>query len=403
MPRLLACLLALLLCVALPATAEAAGAAATKRALKRQMARAGGSSGAYVVDMGTGQTLYSRAADVPRIPASVEKLFTSATVLQRYGADGALATTVLGDDGLTADGVLEGDLYLRGGGDPSFGTEEAAALADSLVNDVGLTEIDGDVVGDESAFDGRRGPPSEGYRTTFEVGPLSALTFNHGLTGKRRPYFQLYPARFAARAFKKALRKAGVKVRGRAVAGSAPADGVQLGAWNSPPIATLLRAMNLPSDNFYAETLIKALGNDFGAGGTTAAGAAVVRSTVKQLGLRTVAVDGSGLSRSDRTAPRAVVTLLQAMDESDVASAFEDSLPVAGRTGTLSSRMRGTAARDRCHAKTGTLSNVSALAGYCDTRSGDRVAFAFLMNNVWPASARVLQDRMAAALARYSG
>ena len=65
--------------------------------------------------------------------------------------------------------------------------------------------------------------------------------------------------------------------------------------------------------------------------------------------------------------------------------------------------MRGTAARDACRAKTGTLSHVSALAGYCETRDGGRVAFAFLMNGVYPSGARCLQDRMAAALARYSG
>ncbi len=65
--------------------------------------------------------------------------------------------------------------------------------------------------------------------------------------------------------------------------------------------------------------------------------------------------------------------------------------------------MRSTAARDACRAKTGTLRDVSALAGYCETRDGGRLAFAFLMNGVYPSSAKVLQDRMAAALARYSG
>jgi D-alanyl-D-alanine carboxypeptidase/D-alanyl-D-alanine-endopeptidase (penicillin-binding protein 4) len=401
MLRALACVLAMV-AVCTP-VAEAAGPAATKKALKRQMRHAGASSGAYVVDLGTGRKLFADDADVARIPASVEKLYTSSAALLRFGADGSLSTAVLGDDGLDEAGVLAGDLYLRGGGDPTFGTAQANALAAALVDDVGLTEVDGDVVGDESGFDGRRGPPSEGYATSFEVGPLSALTFNRGVTGKRRPYFQLYPARFAARAFKKALRKQGVKVRGRAVAGSSPSSAVQLGAWTSPTIGALIRQMNVPSDNFFAETLIKALGMEFGAGGTTAAGADVVESTVGELGLRTVTVDGSGLSRSNRTSPRAVVSLLTAMSESEYAEPFYDSLAVAGRTGTLSSRMRRSAARDRCHAKTGTLSNVSALAGYCDTLSGDRVAFAFLMNGVWPSSARVLQDRMADVLAHYSG
>jgi serine-type D-Ala-D-Ala carboxypeptidase/endopeptidase (penicillin-binding protein 4) len=129
----------------------------------------------------------------------------------------------------------------------------------------------------------------------------------------------------------------------------------------------------------------------------------VIRSTVAQLGLRTTVVDGSGLSRSNRTSPRAVVSLLTAMYESDDFEPFYFSLPIAGRTGTLSSRMRRSAARDDCHAKTGTLHDVSALAGYCETRDGGQVAFAFLMNGVYPRSAKVLQDRMAGALARYDG
>jgi D-alanyl-D-alanine carboxypeptidase/D-alanyl-D-alanine-endopeptidase (penicillin-binding protein 4) len=77
------------------------------------------------------------------------------------------------------------------------------------------------------------------------------------------------------------------------------------------------------------------------------------------------------------------------------------ALPVAGRNGTLYNRMRGTAAQDRCHAKTGTLSNVSALAGYCQAQGGELVAFAFLMNRVSVSGARDLQDRMTAAIARY--
>ena len=72
-----------------------------------------------------------------------------------------------------------------------------------------------------------------------------------------------------------------------------------------------------------------------------------------------------------------------------------------GRNGTVYNRMRGTAAQDRCHAKTGTLRDVSALAGFCTTTGGERVAFAFLMNRVYPSAARVLQDRMTVALARY--
>ena len=83
--------------------------------------------------------------------------------------------------------------------------------------------------------------------------------------------------------------------------------------------------------------------------------------------------------------------------------AFTASLAVAGRSGTLSTRMRGTTAQGRCRAKTGTLRDVSALAGYCDTTAGGHVAFAFLMNGTAPWWARIRQDRMTAVLARYSG
>jgi D-alanyl-D-alanine carboxypeptidase/D-alanyl-D-alanine-endopeptidase (penicillin-binding protein 4) len=112
-------------------------------------------------------------------------------------------------------------------------------------------------------------------------------------------------------------------------------------------------------------------------------------------------LDGSGLSRRNRTSTRDVVELLDGLDESDVGAEFRSSLAVAGRTGTLDERMRSTPARDRCRAKTGTLNGVSALAGYCDGQGGSRTAFAFLMNGVTVGGAHPLQDRMAAALARY--
>jgi len=397
---LLAC--ALLCAIAAP-SAQAAGVAETKRILSHEMARAGASAGAYVVDLGTGRALYSEDASVPRVPASVEKLYTTASALGRYGPEGTLATEVLGATPLDETGVLAGDLYLRGNGDPSFDAKAAGLLADILIERTGLTEVQGRVIGDESVFDGLRGPPSEGFRTSSYVGPLSALTFNRGFTGQRRPLFQASPPKFAAHAFRTALRRRGVPVARAARAGVTPAAAIPLAGLNSPGLENLLASMNVPSDNFIAETLIKALGADFGAGGTTSAGAAVVRQDAARLGIRTTVVDGSGLSRSNRTSPKAVVSLLTAMDESALAEPFALSLPVAGRTGTLHDRMRGNAARDACRAKTGTLSNVSALAGYCDTRGGGRVAFAFLMNSVYPWTARRLQDRMAGALARYDG
>jgi D-alanyl-D-alanine carboxypeptidase len=87
------------------------------------------------------------------------------------------------------------------------------------------------------------------------------------------------------------------------------------------------------------------------------------------------------------------------MSERDEFDAWYASLPVAGRDGTLRDRMRSGAARGRCRGKTGTLSNVSALSGYCTARSGELYAFSILMNGVYTPGARVLQDRMAQAIA----
>jgi D-alanyl-D-alanine carboxypeptidase/D-alanyl-D-alanine-endopeptidase (penicillin-binding protein 4) len=96
------------------------------------------------------------------------------------------------------------------------------------------------------------------------------------------------------------------------------------------------------------------------------------------------------------------VRLIERMHGQEVAAAFEGSLPVAGRTGTLRRRMRGTAAQDRCHAKTGTLIGVSSLAGYCDAAGGHVIGFAFLMSRASVARAHAVQDRMAAVIAGYS-
>jgi D-alanyl-D-alanine carboxypeptidase/D-alanyl-D-alanine-endopeptidase (penicillin-binding protein 4) len=334
------------------------------------------------------------------MPASVEKLYTTASALLRFGPEATLSTGVLSTAQVGADGVLPGDLYLRGGGDPTFGPGQAGRLVSALVRQTGLQAVHGRVIGDESAFDGLRGPPSSGYRTSIYVGPLSALTFDRGVI--RGAGFQPKPARFAADAFERALEHAGVDVARHARAGVAPPAAFPLAEQDSPPIAELVRLTNTPSDNFLAETLLKALGSEFGASGSTRAGGQVVRSALGPFGIAPQVVDGSGLSRANRTSPREVVRLLQRMAVGDSAGAFARSLAVAGASGTLRRRMRGSAAQRRCRAKTGTLSSVSGLAGYCTTTAGSRVAFAFLMNGVSTAGARRLQDRMTDALARYA-
>ena len=396
----IACLAALLVALIAPA-ARAAGPVATVRALDGQMNRAGIGAGAYVVDLDSGRTLYSRAPDVPRLPASVNKLYTTSAALLRYGDEGQLMTDVLGDTQPDENGVVTGSLYLRGGGDPEFGRAQVRGLARVLAGS-GLTQVTNRVIGDESRFDRLRGGPDSGYATSRWVGPLSALSFNHGLTVGTRPRFQRNPPSYAAKQFERELERAGVRVRRSARAGVAPAGAVTLGEWASTRMAVLARHTNRPSDNYMAETLLKDLGADFGAAGTTKAGTAVAAETAAVFGAYPTMVDGSGLSRLNRTSPRDVVKLLAGLDESPAATPMRASLAVAGRSGTLSERMRRSSACGRCRAKTGTLIGVSNLAGYCTSRTGARVAFAFLMSGISVWSAHALQDRMATTLARYA-
>lgn len=397
------------LAAALAAAVPSASAAPLDAAVAHELAKARGATGGFVLDTTTGRTLAAVRPNRALIPASVEKLFTGSTALLRFGADGTLDTAVLGRGRLDDAGRWRGDLYLRGAGDPTFGSTAfttraygAGATATELaaaLRDAGIRRVTGGVYGDESVFDKRRGGPASGYALDVWIGgPLSGLLYNRGLARENGSALQKRPARFAAQQLAAELARQGVRVNARRVGErAAPPDAQELARVSSPSIATLVRLMLVPSDNLLAEMLLKAVGANFGTAGSTTAGAAVVRSTLAPFGVRPTIADGSGLSRSDRTTPRHVVTLLKRMRDVE---GFRDGLAVAGRTGTLASRMRRTAAQDRCSGKTGTLSNVSALAGFCTTANGHVVAFAFLFNSVYPSTAKAVEDRLAIRIAR---
>jgi D-alanyl-D-alanine carboxypeptidase/D-alanyl-D-alanine-endopeptidase (penicillin-binding protein 4) len=411
--RRIAPLLAGMLALGLAPTAQALTTTQLRSKLAREMRLAGPRAGAYVVDLDADRPLFALRENVARVPASVQKLYTTATALLRYGSAERLVTTVHVLGTVDLAGTLHGNLYLRGSGDPTFGSARFArraygggattATLAQAVADAGVRAIDGRVVGDESLFDRLRGGPESGYRLDWDIGNLSALAFNRGLANERGTAFQADPARFAAGQLALELRRLDVDVPAATRAARRPEGTTELARVESPPMRTLVRLTNRPSDNFFAEMLLKGLGARFRSQGSTAGGASVVRSEMVSLGIHPRIVDGSGLAKSNRTTPRQVVRLLDRMDGQEVADSFITSLAVAGRNGTLAKRMRRTPAAGRCRAKTGTLRGVSALAGYCPTRSGARVAFAFLMNGVNIYSARRIQDRMTAALARYEG
>jgi serine-type D-Ala-D-Ala carboxypeptidase/endopeptidase (penicillin-binding protein 4) len=395
-----------------PSSADAAPMAQSELAgqLSHEMGIAGPRSGAYVFDLTTEAPLFSERAEQARPPASVEKLYTASAALELMGADATLATTVLGSGHPGPGGRWEGDLYLRGGGDPTFGGAAFVArqyggegttvskLA-GLVRAAGVRSVTGTINGDESYLDSLRGEPASGYAFDPDLeGNLSALAFNRGATGTQGGAHA--PAAYAALQLRGALRAEGIVVHGGGPA-TAPPGAMVLASASSPPLSTLLGLTLPPSDNFLAETLLKDLGARYGSGGTTAAGATVVRGAIAHLGLHPRVLDGSGLSHSDSTSPHQVVSLLRTLAHSPLGTTLRNDLAIAGHTGTLSERMRHTPASGRCQAKTGTLIGVSNLAGYCTAQNGHILAFAFFTDGIETGEAHTIQDNMTITLARY--
>jgi D-alanyl-D-alanine carboxypeptidase/D-alanyl-D-alanine-endopeptidase (penicillin-binding protein 4) len=396
MRRFLATLLVVAAPLAGATPASAFDEADLQAKLTREMRLAGPYSGAHVRDLDSGEELFTLRDNVARIPASVEKLYTTASALLRLGPAATLDTTAVTDPGAYVDpvGVLHGDLVLVGAGDPFFGAVAAGRLA-RAVRAAGIVHIDGAVVGDESDFDERRSGRRAGY--DFELGGvLSALAYDRGIfRGKAR----MDAGRFAASRFAAQLRAAGVRAAGTSRAGTAPAGARPIAAMPSRSVGELARFVNVPSNNFAAEMLLKTLGARYRDDGSTSAGADVVRDTLDDFGVRPRIVDGSGLSRADRTTPRQVVRLLERMHGQDSAQTFRASLAIPGSTGTVKRRMRGTPAQ-RCRVKTGTLRGVSTLAGYCTAAGGRDLGFALLFNHVNITAAHAIQDRIVAAIAR---
>ena len=395
--------------------ASAAGGGRFCQDLRHRLVRGGGqASGLFVLDADTGKAVCARAARKARPLASNTKIFTTATALSELGPDYRIETRVLADGKVDRQGVLHGDLYLVGGGDPVFG---APAFYDAFLGGLGtdlyslqrqivaraeIKAVTGRLYADDSIFDRLRGVADSGYATSPYIGPLSGLSFNAGFSTSRGGSFSSDPARLAARKLASALRGAGVSIKPDVALGNADPDGTRsIASVESPPLDLLANSTNVYSNNFFAEMLLKLVGAHEGGAGTTAAGAGVVERFARGKGSALNAVDGSGLTRSNRASPLQVVRFLAGMRSSYVEDEFISDLALAGREGTVAGRMSGTPAYGRCRVKTGTLTGVSNLSGYC-FRGGRTMIFSVLMGSVRDLGlAHAEQDRIAGAVAGY--
>jgi D-alanyl-D-alanine carboxypeptidase/D-alanyl-D-alanine-endopeptidase (penicillin-binding protein 4) len=382
---------------------------ALERALAVPLRAAGPNSGAVVYDITADKQLFAFKETVRRPPASVEKLYTSVAVLSEIGPSAKIHTTLLGSGHLGPGGVWHGNLYLRGGGDPTFGDgafnrvweQGYGPTAVELVHQLqarGISRVTGSVIGDPSLFDNVAGAPNSGGAPDIGDmgGELSALTYDHGATIGR-----LRPSAFAAKELALTMGGAHITAKAAPFTARTPSGARTLAVVTSPPMSVVLRLMDVPSDDFFAEMLTKLLGAHYGTGGTTKAGAEVISSAAGEFGVHPKIVDGSGLSRSDLSSPLEVVALLRSVYSTPTGGTLRDSLPVVGVNGTTRRIGVKTAAHGRCVAKTGTLDYVTNLAGYCQSLGGHRLAFAIFLDGPSNETSIQLLTRMVGPIARY--
>lgn len=378
-------------------------------AMNKGMRAAGPHSSALVYDLDAHAVLFSLRPAAKRPPASVEKLWTTVALLRKLGPNARLHTLLRGTGSLR-HGVWRGNLYLEGGGDPTFGDQAFnhywnhgyGPTPNQLVRQLaarGIRRVTGRVYGDESLFDRRRGGMLTHYAADvpdFE-GQLAALTYDHGTTLKHYD-----PATFAAHQLALTMRAAHIDAQASRHDAKTPSRARLLATVSSPPLSVLVRLMDVPSDDLFAELLTKQLGVLFGHGGTIAAGARVIGHTIASAyRLHPTIIDGSGLSRDDRSSPLQIVGLLQAIRHTPVGRELNAALPTVGKEGTVAGIGTKTRASGHCIAKTGTLNAVTNLAGICRARSAHTLGFAMLIDGPPNGTAAMLESHMVGAIAGY--
>ena len=359
-------------------------------------------AGGCLVVRRAGETVFSRNAEAMLIPASLQKLPLAEAALEILGAGYTFTTVALAETGLTGS-VLDGDLYLVGGGDPLLSTPDfVAMLADhnsagtpladlaADLTDAGLTRIGGGVVAVADRYDTLIGVPTWPARLAGQsvAGSLSAISVNQGwrtppglITTFGLPSHPT-PALRAAEIFDDLLEARSVRIPAvPRVAGSGGdySGHVVLATLESAPLAANLHYLLAESDNTLAEILLKEIGVVARGTGTSAAGTLAVHEALanKVAGLA-VPADGSGLSPRNRLSCSQVTDVL---DLGGPSGHVGSNLAVAGRSGTMENRYRNSPAAGLVRGKTGTLDGVASVAGFAETASGDVFSFASILNS----------------------
>ncbi len=373
-----------------------------------------------------GRMVASKNADTVVIPASNTKNLIAAVALDALGPDFTYTTRVVGP--APVGGVVAGDVYLVGGGDPllsgdwyatsnleRFPVFNATSL-DSLAREVaasGVTTIQGSVQGDASRYDDEYYIDSWGLDVAgIEAGPYDALMANDSrIFGAEQRSEQ--PDLAAAEEFVRILGEQGVAVTGGAGRGTAPSSLGELAAIQSAPLPAIVAEMLTNSDNNTAEMLLKELGHARAGSGTRAAGVDAVLATLDDWGIDTTGLvigDGSGLGLDNRVT---CTTMLEVLQHVGYDSPVGEGLAIGGETGTLVDAFTDSPVAGRIRGKTGTLMNipfdqdppaVKALSGYLPVDGGEAIEYVLILNGgmiTEQSEYRPVWDELVTALTSY--
>lgn len=347
--------------------------------------------------------LYEHNPHMKLIPASITKLVTAATAIDVLGVNYNFKTIVFTDDININDGTIDGNIYLKGYGDPDLNSSDIGYLA-KLISEKNITHITGNIIYDESFLDGDHYGIANYYQgdTHQSYWPyVSAINLNKNPSSYD-------PAVSAASLLSDNLSSLNVKVDGIVVSGTTPSAAKQI-AEVSHSLYDVISHMNKQSDNHSAITVFKVIGaKHSGTPGSLTKGEDAVIEFLTAIGNPRNTfeiIEGSGLSRFNTVNSDLYMRLLKYMyDDIETFNYFYNSLAIAGIDGTLRNRMIGTEAEKNVHAKTGTLNSVSSLAGYAVSRDNELLIFYIGMNGFGGSASqeRQNQDRICEILCQFS-
>jgi len=326
-------------------------------------------------------------------PASNTKLFTTATALSILGGDFPLYTKLMTNDLDVKNGIINGDIYIKGYGNSTFTISDLEKMVKELRNR-GIRKITGRIIGDDQYFDDvyYRADWIADEVANVTLPPISAIVINRNseVTYKKvRRRMRSFttkigdPPLYAAKLLREKLAAEGIEIGKICLKGETPKNAATL-AESKIILRDLISLINKHSDNFLAECLFKTIGAESSKKqGNSFYSTQAIINFLDANGVYlkgTSIVDGSGISRFDQITPISIAGILEKM-YFDIAN-FDDyykSLSIAGVDGTLRNRFTGSSAENNLHGKTGTLDGISSLSGYLTTGKGDDLIISMIM------------------------